>query len=126
MKFSIDKQEKHCILTLDEEKLTSIISPELKSELVKLSNEGFTNIVLNLSPVKYIDSSGLSAILTGNRLAKDNEGNFILTSLSEYVIKLINISKLDTILDIHKTDEEAVDAIFLNELESDIKKETEE
>jgi len=123
MQFIINKQEKYSILTLNEEKLTSIIAPELKSEIIKLSEEGFANIILDVSKVKYVDSSGLSSILTGNRLANDKNGKFILSAPGEYVMKLITISKLDTILNIFPTNEESVDAIFLDELEKDITKE---
>ena len=55
MQFIINKQEKYSILTLNEEKLTSIIAPELKSEIIKLSEEGFANIILDVSKVKYVD-----------------------------------------------------------------------
>ena len=68
MKYSIDKQDHYAIMTLEEENLNSILAPDLKSELVIFKNEGLTNLVISLAKVKYIDSSGLSAILTGNRL----------------------------------------------------------
>ena len=73
MKYSIDKQEHYAIMTLEEENLNSLLAPDLKSELVIFKNEGLTNLVINLSKVKYIDSSGLSAILTGNRLWKETK-----------------------------------------------------
>ena len=126
MKYSVIKEEKYCVFKLEEEKLTSSLAPELKSELVKLSNEGFANIIFDLSIVKYIDSSGLSAILTGNRISKDANGTFVISSAGEYVMKLIQISKLDSILSLSPTNEEAVDAIFLNSLEKEIKKEASE
>ena len=46
-----------------------------------------------------------------------------MSAPGEYVMKLITISKLDTILNIFPTNEESVDAIFLDELEKDITKE---
>jgi len=68
MKYSVDKQEKYTLLRLDEDKLDSNIAPQLKSEMVTLHAEGVRNIVLDLSEVKYTDSSGLSALLVGNRI----------------------------------------------------------
>ena len=73
MKFSIDKQEKHLVFKLQEEKLDSTFSPNIKSEFVTLNAEGHGNIVFDLSETKYIDSSGLSSILVANRLC-DNLG----------------------------------------------------
>lgn len=86
MKYSIDKQDHYAIMTLEEENLNSILAPDLKSELVIFKNEGLTNLVISLAKVKYIDSSGLSAILTGNRLWKEN-GSFILTEINHASVK---------------------------------------
>ena len=46
----------------------------------------------------YCDSSGLSAILLGNRLCKDAGGKFIIASLKPNVQKLIEISQLNSVL----------------------------
>ena len=66
MKYSIDKKENYAVMELQEDNLNSFVAPDLKSELVILSNEGIANLILDLSKVKYVDSSGLSAILTAN------------------------------------------------------------
>ena len=117
MKFTLDRQEKYNTLKVDEEKLDSTISPDLKSEFLTIQGQGIKNIIVDLSDVKYIDSSGLSAILVGNRVFTEAEGSFILSGVSDHVMKLIKISQLDSVLDILPTVEEAVDAIFMNELE---------
>ena len=100
MKYSLEKQENYAVFSLEEENLNSIIAPDLKSEFVFFRNEGVKNLIFDLSGVKYVDSSGLSAILTANRLWKDY-GTFVLTGIvSPIVKKLIEISKLETILSI--------------------------
>lgn len=123
MKYSIDKQEKYCLLRLNEEKLDSSIAPQLKSEMVTLHAEGVRNIILDLSEVKYTDSSGLSALLVGNRILQEDNGIFILTRLSEHTMKLIKISQLDSVLNILPTVEEGIDAVFMHEIEKDMKEE---
>lgn len=120
MKFSIDKQEKYTVFQLNEEKLDTLVAPELKSEFVTLNNEGTINLILNLSETKYVDSSGLSAILVANRLCNNVDGKLIVTAINEHVAKLFKISQLETILTILPTNEEAVDAVFMNELEKDL------
>lgn len=121
MKYSIDKQEKYAVLYLQEENLNSVVSPNLKSELVILSNEGIPSLILDLSDVKYVDSSGLSAILTANRLWK-NIGTFVLTGVRhDTVRKLIEISRLDSVLTILPTLEESKDFILLDEIERTLK-----
>lgn len=120
MKYRIEKQELYAILSLDEENLNSTIAPGLKSDLIFLNQEGVRNLILDLANVKFVDSSGLSAILTGHRLWKDS-GSFILTGpLQPMVVKLIEISRLETILTIIPTVEESVDYLKMEEIEREL------
>ncbi|MDH5383025.1 MAG: anti-anti-sigma factor, partial [Cyclobacteriaceae bacterium] len=64
--------------------------------------------------------SGLSAMLVGNRILQEDNGLFILANLSEHTSKLIKISQLDSVLNILPTVEEAIDAIFMHEIENDL------
>lgn len=120
MKYSVDKNEKYTVLALEESNLNSVLAPELKSELVILVNEGVENLILDLSEVSYVDSSGLSAILTADRLWK-SIGSFILTGLTHpNVKKLIEISRLDTILTIIPTLEESIEYVFMESIEREL------
>ena len=121
MKYTIDKKEKYSLLRLHEEKMDSSVAPSLKSELITLHAEGIKNIILDLAEVKYTDSSGLSALLVGNRILQEDGGVFILASLTDHTLKLIKISQLDTVLNIVPTLEEAVDSVFMHEIEKDMK-----
>jgi len=123
MKYTIDKQEKYSLLRLHEEKLDSSIAPNLKSEMITLHAEGVRNVILDLAEVKYTDSSGLSALLVGNRILQEDGGIFILSKLSDHTLKLIKISQLDSVLNIMATVEEAIDAVFMHEIEKDMKDE---
>ena len=126
MKYSIDKQEKYTVFNLEEENLNSNNAPNLKSEFVILKNEGIKNLIFDLSAVKFVDSSGLSAILTANRLWQD-DGSFVVTGVEhENVKKLITISRLETVLKIVPTVSESIDYVFMEELEENIKSEDEE
>ncbi len=125
MKYLVDKQEKFNLIQLEEEKLDSTIAPVLKTEMVTFNAEGVRNIILDLTKVKYIDSSGLSSILVSNRLCNNDNGMLVLSNVSEHVMKMIKISQLDSVLNILPTNEEAVDAIFLNEIEISLKGEAE-
>lgn len=120
MKFSLDKQEKYTLIHLQEEKLDTIIAPALKSELVLLNAEGINNIILDLSGVNYVDSSGLSAILVGSRLCKAANGTFVVCKLHPNVAKLIELSQLNDILNIIPSLEEAIDFVFIEEIEREL------
>ena len=123
MKYTVDKHEKYILIKLNESKLNSLITPQLKSELILINTEGQRNIVLDLSQVKFADSSGLSSLLVGHRLCKNANGSFILTGLNEAVARLVTISQLDSVLAIVATSEEAIDLIFMDEIEKELKRE---
>ena len=123
MKFSVDKHDKYVLVKLNESKLNSLVSTKLKAELILFNTEGQRNIILDLSDVKYVDSSGLSSLLVGYRLCKNASGVFILTGLNAAITKLIVLSQLETIITIVPKVEEAIDLIFMEEIEKELKKE---
>ena len=120
MHFTLDKNEKYVVVKLHEQKLNTLIAAELKSECLLLNTKGFNNIILDLSESLYCDSSGLSAILVGNRLCRNSNGAFVITGLSDTVKKLIQISQLDQVLNIKATIQEAVEFVIADELERNI------
>jgi anti-anti-sigma factor len=115
MQYSLDKNDKYALIKLHEQKLNTLISAELKSELLIISSQGYTNIILDLSDTQYCDSSGLSAVLVGNRVCRNANGSFILTGLSEAIQKLITISQLDQVLTITPSLDKAVSMILVDE-----------
>lgn len=123
MKFTADKHDSYVLIKLHENKLTSLISSDLKTELVMINSQEIKNIILDLSETVYCDSSGLSAILVGNRLCKNANGCFILTGLNDHVKKLISISQLENILTIIPTSSEAVDYIMMEQIEKNLNNE---
>ncbi len=126
MQHTIEKFDRYTLLTVQEEKLATTISPQLKAEIVRLFQEDETiNLLIDMTAVKYVDSSGLSAILVANRLANEAEGILVLSGVTDHVMKLISISKLDNVLTIVPTIAEGVDAIFLNQIERDLNAEDE-
>ncbi len=120
MKLLKQIEERYSVLKLMEDKLDTRISPQLKSEFINLNTLGIRNVILNLEQVKYVDSSGLSSILTANRLCNGAEGIMVLCHLNPHVEKLITISQLNGVLNILPTEAEARDAVLMKELESEI------
>ncbi|MCB0640082.1 MAG: STAS domain-containing protein [Phaeodactylibacter sp.] len=121
MEYSIKQEEQYSVFALKDENLNSIIAPELKSKLVLLSSEGTKNLILDLSDVKFVDSSGLSAILTGNRLWNKDNGSFVLTGIKHASVKkLIEISRLDTVLTLVPTVSESIDYVMMEELQREL------
>ena len=100
MSFTKTDQENYSIVTSNVEKLDASNAPDLKSELVLINKKSVNNIIIDLTNTKYCDSSGLSAILIGNRLCKDSSGALVICGLQANVAKMIKISQLDKVFNI--------------------------
>ena len=108
------------MVTILAEKVDTNIAPDLKSEFVMIASKGEKNMLLDFSKCRYIDSSGLSAILVANRLCKNAGGILVLTGLQQAVERLIIISQLDNVLNIAYTMPKAIEMI-----EEHVKKQSE-
>ena len=120
MKFSTEIRDNIATVKSHVEKLDALHAPDLKCELVQVAKEGTNHIVLDLSESRYCDSSGLSAVLIGNRLCRDSNGKFVLTGLQASVEKLIQISQLDRVLTIVPTASEGFDFLVMEMTEAQL------
>ena len=123
MNFTIEDKGKYTLVKSNVDKLDTTCAPELKSELVYLNKTGVRNVIIDLGSTRYCDSSGLSALLVANRLCKSVNGSLIVCALQEPVMKLVQISQLESVLSITPTVNEAQDLLFMEEIEKDVKKE---
>jgi anti-anti-sigma factor len=121
MKFSVEKDETYAVIISHVEKLDSLSAPDLKTELLYLIKSGQRNIIVDLENSRYCDSSGLSALLTGNRLCKEIEGTFVICTLQTMVEKLLQISQLSGVLNNTPTRNEAIDLVMMEDIERDLR-----
>lgn len=123
MNFTIEDKGRYTLVTSNVDKLDTTCAPELKSELVYLNKTNVRNVIIDLTATRYCDSSGLSALLVANRLCKSVNGSLVVCGLQEPVQKLVQISQLESVLSITPTPAEAVDLLYMEEIEKDVKKE---
>jgi len=74
--------------------LDAYSAPSLEEEASRLLTEGVSELVLDLSGTKFLDSSGLRAILTAQRRLADRDGQLSLRAPSESVRRLLDITGL--------------------------------
>ncbi|TAG56967.1 MAG: anti-sigma factor antagonist [Cytophagales bacterium] len=123
MKYTIEKTEQYTLIEVLVDKIDTLKTAQLKSDLTTFHAEGAKSFILDFSAVKYIDSSGLSAILLANRLCESSNGLLVLCGVCEAVMKLITITQLQKVINILPTKEEAIDAVFLNAIEGNLEDE---
>ena len=69
-------------------------SPQVRENIKDLIDK-VKIIEVNMAGVKYIDSSGIAALVEGMQLSKNNSKEFSLTDVSNEVMKVIQLAHLD-------------------------------
>ncbi len=85
----------------------------LAAEIKRLAADGH-DIVLHLGDVVFIDSSGLGFLVRLRTSSRAQKRDVRLCGLNSTVQQLVSITRLDSVLDIHPTEESAVAASYRN------------
>ena len=112
MQFEKEEKNDVTIMRIHEERLDSQVSPELKAHLLLLVEQGVDKVLVDLSTVQYVDSSGLGALLFGLRQLRMFQGTLIIFGAQKRVLNLIRIAKLENILLNYDTEEDAINNIM--------------
>lgn len=88
------------------DRLNATVAQEIKTELTSILSKKGTKMVLNLSNIKFIDSTGIGTLISALKTARENNGAFQLCAIQNDVMGLITLMKLDKIFDIFKSEEE--------------------
>jgi anti-sigma B factor antagonist len=67
-----------------------------------------TRVVLDMSRLKFVDSSGLGALISCLRDTNGRKGDFRLSNLSRSVLALFELMRMHRVFSIHETTEGAV------------------
>lgn len=83
-------------------------APAFSECLTAALADGKTAVVLDLSEVEFIDSTGLSVLLNGLRRVIRRHGSLALVCSNPTVLRLFHITRLDGTFDIHPAREPAL------------------
>ena len=86
-------------------------SPELRKALLDEIRKAKTpRVVLNLTDVKYIDSSGVASLVEGLKASKETGARFVLFGLSASAREVLKISRLLKLFEIYDDEQQAMSA----------------
>jgi anti-sigma B factor antagonist len=96
------------ILDLSGEVRLGDSSVALRDSVRNLADQGKVKLLLNLSGVKYIDSTGIGELIANYTTVKRQGGQLKLLNLTERVQNLLVITKLLTVFDSYDNEAEAL------------------
>ncbi|MEE9552396.1 MAG: STAS domain-containing protein [Gammaproteobacteria bacterium] len=80
-------------------------SPEVRKQILACL-EAKQNLLVSLSAVTYIDSSGVASLVEGYQTAKKQDLKFGLIGVSESAMNVLQLARLDKVFPIHASVEE--------------------
>ncbi len=94
-----DPDERTCIINVRGE-IHVTTAPAFAQSLNEAIATGKTALVLDLSQVEFIDSTGLSVLLNGLRKVTRSQGRLAIVCSNPTVMRLFEITRLDSTFDI--------------------------
>lgn len=89
-------------------RLDATTSISVKNTLQKLVEEdNKIKIIIDLQEVPFIDSTGLAALVSGLRLAREKKGNIALCGMQSQAQIVFRLTMLDRIFSTHPSAEDA-------------------
>ena len=109
MKTKLRETEDIAILDIEGE-IDLYNAPEMKEIVKKLIDEKKLKIIVNLSKVSYIDSSGIGALISSVTAIKKGNGAMKLINVYASVKKVFELTKLTSFFEIYDSEEAAMRA----------------
>jgi anti-sigma B factor antagonist len=81
---------------------------KIQDKIRDLTSKKKSNVIINLSHIKWIDSIGLGELISSLSTAKKNGGNLLLANIPNPVQSLLKMTNLEQIFDMYESVEHAL------------------
>jgi len=97
------------ILRALEKRIDAGISRDLKAKMAETVNAGSRRILLDISTVEFLDSSGLGAIISGLK-AVGGDGKLVVCGTTDAVKSMFKLTRMDRVFEMYDNEAEALGA----------------
>ncbi len=85
-------------------------TPQFKEAVSAAIDENKPAIIINMTQVTYMDSSGFGTLLSATKRLRPLDGALYLTGCNESIQRMLQITRLNTIFGVYGTEDEALAA----------------
>ena len=78
-------------------------SPQLRDAVLKACKAATGAVAVDLAAVEYMDSSGVATLVEGLKASQSSGHPFIVLAPSASVLKVLQLSRLDSVFDIRES-----------------------
>jgi len=104
MKYPVSKYLNYSVMNLVGE-IDLNESPNVRKQILKIIKND-NNLLIDLSNVEYIDSSGVASLVEGLQTSRTMKLNFALVGVSDSALQVLQLARLDTVFTIYNSLEE--------------------
>jgi len=91
--------------------ITLFNSPQVRKNILELLKERrVPQLLINMTGIKYVDSSGIASLVEGLKVSRDLAARFALYGLSKPAKTVLELTHLLRVFEVHQTEEEALAA----------------
>lgn len=83
-------------------------APPIEDFFQKITIDPLSRVVVNLSQVSFIDSTGLATLIIGMKRCRQQQGDLVLCEIQQAVRVIFELTRLDTVFTIADTQEDAI------------------
>lgn len=98
---NIEKKDKIDIISFSVNKINALITDEIRESISKVFDNSNSNVVINLSGIHYIDSSGFGCFLSIMKAARNNYGTLKFAQPEPAIMELFRTLHLHTVFQIY-------------------------
>jgi anti-sigma B factor antagonist len=69
-------------------------APQIREQIRDLAAKGTVHLIADLSPVEFIDSSGLGVLIGGLRRVREDDGSLVLVITTRRVLRVFQLTGL--------------------------------
>lgn len=110
MNYSVNERYGAVVITLKGNVMGGPDGQQLHDQLRELTDEGKTHVVVDLSKVKFMNSSGLGMLISGMTTMRNAGGDLRLARVADRIQSLLVITKLITVFKEFDTVDEAIES----------------
>lgn len=85
-------------------------APRLRQALIDLIEAGSSDILVDMSRVDFLDSTGLGVLVGGLKRVKAKDGSLEIVATQDKILKIFEITGLSKVFPIHESVDDAVSA----------------
>jgi anti-sigma B factor antagonist len=84
-------------------------SPKMREQIfTTIKRHPSKSLIVNLTNVTYVDSSGIATLVEGLQLANEYQIRLKLVGLSRAILEVFQLVRLERVFEIYQTEEEAL------------------